>query len=298
VKRKSLGASLRYVPYVFVLPFLISFAVFYVYPIAASVVMSFQNVVPGRTAFIGLDNYRRIVDQDFFDALRVSFTYTAVTILILIPGPLVLAAMLNVGRRRTNTVFRALYFLPSLVSVVVAGTIFRLIFATSARGMANTILSWLKIPAVDWIMGGSLTAMSLMVAVAVWRWTGVNVVYFMSGLQSIPEELYEAAEIDGAGPLRKFFALTVPLLKPTVIFVTTISVFGGFAMFEESYIFWRGLSPNNVGLTLVGLLFKRGFQQGELGLGSAVGIVLIAVVFAVSMAQLKLFGFFKQEEKE
>jgi arabinosaccharide transport system permease protein len=162
--------------------------------------------------------------------------------------------------------------------------------------MANTILSWFKVPSIDWIVGGSFTAMFLMVIVAVWRWTGVNIVYFMSGLQSIPEELYEAAEIDGAGPLRQFLTLTVPLLKPTIIFVTTISVFGGFAMFEESYIFWRGLSPNNVGLTMVGLLFKRGFQQGELGLGSAVGILLIVVVFAVSMIQLNLFGFFKKEE--
>ncbi len=99
-------------------------------------------------------------------------------------------------------------------------------------------------------MSGS-TSMFLLVLVAVWRWLGVNIIYFMSGLQNIPEELYEAAQMDGAGTLQKFLKITLPLLKPTIIFVTTISVFGGFAMFEESYIFWQGNSPNNSGLTLL-----------------------------------------------
>lgn len=294
--RKTLSrGSMRWVPYVFVLPLIVSFVVFYLYPIAATILMSFQDVVPGQTRFIGTANYNRMVSEEFFKALKNSFIYTASTILILIPMPVVIAAMLNGRRARLNAAYRSLFFLPSLVSVVVAGTIFRLMFASDARAVVNTVIVLLGGTPMDWILGGAFQAMLLMVMVAVWRWTGVNIVYFLSGLQTIPGELYEAADMDGVGTLARFLYITLPLLKPTIIFVTTISIFGGFAMFEESYIFWQGQSPNNVGLTMVGLIYKKGFQTGSMGLASAIGIVLMMVVFATSIAALKLFGFFKRE---
>ena len=282
-------------PYLFVAPFLISFAAFYLYPILSSILMSFQEIVPGETKFIGFANYEKLLSEEFFKAVSNSFQYTAYTILILIPVPIVLAIMLNGGYRRLNTVYRAMFFLPSLVSVVVAGTIFRLIFAGSGRAIINSIGHWFGLPPVDWIMGGS-TAMFLLVMVAVWRWLGVNIIYFMSGLQNIPEELYEAAQMDGAGTWQKFWRITLPLLKPTIVFVTTISVFGGFAMFEESYIFWQGNSPNNSALTIVGLIYQKGFQLGDFGIASAIGLVLMAIVFVVSVVQLNLFGFFRKED--
>jgi arabinosaccharide transport system permease protein len=115
-------------------------------------------------------------------------------------------------------------------------------------------------------------------------------------LQAIPDELYEAADIDGASPSQKLWRITIPLLKNTTIFVTTISIFGGFAMFEESFILWAGKpSPNNVGLTIVGHLYNKGFQEGEMGMASAIGIVLLIIVFSLSISFLKLFGFFEAE---
>lgn len=293
---KSLTNTMRVAPYVFVAPFLVAFLCFYLYPIGTTVLMSFQNVVPGQTSFIGLTNYARIVDADFLDALRVGFIYTFLTIAILVPLPIVFAVLLNSGAKRLNAVHRAMFFLPSLVSVVVAGTVFRLMFASTDKAIINSLLKLVGINPVDWIMGGAPQAMFLMVMLATWRWLGVNLIYFLSGLQSIPEELYEAAEMDGANPVQRFMRITLPLLKPTIIFVTTISIFGGFAMFEESYMFWQGLSPNNVGLTMVGLLFKRGFQQGDLGMASTYGLVLMLIVFTLSILQLKLFGFFKKED--
>jgi arabinosaccharide transport system permease protein len=286
---------MRRAPYVFVLPFIISVLVFYLYPIIATIVMSFQDVVPGETRFIGTANYQKMFSEDFSKALGNSFKYTAFTILILIPVPVILAVMLNTHRRRTNAAYRAVLFLPSLVSVVVAGTIFRLMFAYSPRAVINAVIVALGGRATDWVLGGAAQAMFLMVMIAVWRWTGVNIVYFLSGLQSIPSELYEAADMDGARPLRRLFSITLPLLKPTIIFVTTISIFGGFAMFEESFIFWQGQSPNNVGLTMVGLIYKKGFQTGSMGLASAIGIVLMVVIFIVSVIALRSFGFFKRE---
>jgi len=293
---KSRLNTMRVAPYVFVAPFLVAFVCFYLYPIATTILMSFQNVVPGQTSFIGLTNYGNIINSDFWDALRVGLIYTVLTIAILVPVPIVFAVLLNSGSRRLNTVHRAMFFLPSLVSVVVAGTVFRLMFASTDKAVVNGVLKMVGINPVDWLLGGAAQAMFLMVFLATWRWLGVNLIYFISGLQAIPEELYEAAEIDGANPLQRFFRITLPLLKPTIVFVTTISIFGGFAMFEESYIFWQGLSPNNVGLTMVGLLYKRGFQQGDLGMASTYGLVLMIIVFTLSLAQLKLFGFFRKED--
>lgn len=295
MKQSLFQSSMRRAPYVFVLPFIISVLVFYLYPIIATIVMSFQDVVPGETRFIGTANYQKMFSEDFSKALGNSFKYTAFTILILIPVPVILAVMLNTHRRRTNAAYRAVLFLPSLVSVVVAGTIFRLMFAYSPRAVINAVIVALGGRATDWVLGGAAQAMFLMVMIAVWRWTGVNIVYFLSGLQSIPSELYEAADMDGARPLRRLFSITLPLLKPTIIFVTTISIFGGFAMFEESFIFWQGQSPNNVGLTMVGLIYKKGFQTGSMGLASAIGIVLMVVIFIVSVIALRSFGFFKRE---
>jgi arabinosaccharide transport system permease protein len=121
--------------------------------------------------------------------------------------------------------------------------------------------------------------------------------YFLSALQNIPKELYESADIDGAGVLGKFFRITLPLLKPITSYVLTISIYGGFAMFTESYMLWgsRG-SPQDIGLTMVGYIYQQGFQYFELGFGSTIGLVLLLITLGVSMLQLKLTGMFGKEE--
>ena len=272
---------------------------FYLYPLVSTVIMSFQEIIPGQTRFIGLLNYERLMNPLMYKAVWNSFRYTLFTILILIPVPILLAVMLNNPRNPANAIFRAAMFIPTLVSVVVAGTIIRLMFAANPSAMVNTVLGLFGVKPSDWVMGSSATAMALLVGMATWRWTGVNIVYYLSGLQNIPQELYEAANIDGASASYRFFHITIPLLKPTIIFLTTISIFGGFAMFEESYILWSGLagggSPNNVGLTMVGYIYLKGFQGGAMGLGSAIGLILFLIVLVVSILQLNLFGFFKRE---
>jgi len=172
----------------------------------------------------------------------------------------------------------------------------RLLFASSNRSIANTIAIALNAEPRQWLLAGSSQAMVLLLILALWRWVGVNIIYFLSGLQTIPDELYEAADIDGASPLQKLWRITIPLVRSTTIFVTTISIFGGLAMFEESYILWSGTaSPNNVGLTIVGYLYKKGFQEGEMGMTSAIGIVLLFIVFTLNSSFLKIFGFFDTE---
>ena len=285
----------RMVPYLFIMPFIITFFLIYSYPIVNSIVMSFQEIVPGETRFIGFDNYTLLKDPRFHKALWNSLRYTFWTLAVLIPLPILLAVMLNSPDQKGRTAFRSVFFVPSLVSVVVAGTVLRLIFAGSERGMANQIMAALGLAVHDWRLEGPGLAMFLLVLLATWRWLGVNIVYFLAGLQNIPQELYEASRIDGANRFQQFRRITLPLLKPTIVFVVTISIFGGFAMFEESYIFWQANSPNSIGLTIVGYLWRKGFQQGELGAAAAIGVVLLFIILAFNMTSLKLFGFGKED---
>lgn len=295
---KSHYNSMKVAPYVFILPFILSFLIFYLYPIISTFIMSFQQVYPGQIDFIGWTNYTKLDNPEFKVALQNSFRYTVYTISLLIPIPLLLSVLLNTGNRSYNSLYRSILYVPSLVSIVVAGTIMRLLLASSSKSIVNTIAAVFGAEPRQWLLGGPTQAMLLLLILALWRWVGVNIIYYLSGLQNIPDELYEAANIDGASALQKLWRITIPLLKRTTIFVTTISIFGGFAMFEESFILWAGKpSPNNVGLTIVGYLYNKGFQEGEMGMASAIGIVLLIIVFTLSVSLLKIFGFFAEEGK-
>ena len=296
--KQTIGTS-KITPYVFIFPFIASFLIFYLYPIISTFIMGFQLVYPGQVEFIGLGNYRKLNNPEFKVALKNSFRYTVYTITLLIPLPLLLSVWLNSGNKTVNTIYRSILYVPTLISVVVAGTIMRLLFASSNRSIVNTIAIALGAEPRQWLLGGPSQAMILLLILALWRWVGVNIIYFLSGLQAIPDELYEAADIDGASPLQKLWRITIPLVKNTTIFVTTISIFGGLAMFEESYILWAGTaSPNNAGLTIVGYLYKKGFQEGEMGMTSAIGIVLLLIVFTLNTTFLKTFGFFDTEGRQ
>ncbi len=281
-------------PYIFVAPFILSLLMIYLYPLISTVIMSFQEIVPGETKFIGFDNYKRLSDPSFFKAIQNSIIYTVLTISLLIPIPMIFATILNSKSFIGSKFFRSVFFVPSLVSVVVAGTIVRLIFAEADTALINTIISHFGIEPQNWLFGTRVHAMFLLLILALWRWTGINIIYFLSGLQTIPHALYEAADIDGASTVQKFMVITMPLLKPIIVFVTTISILGGLSMFEESYILWQGISPDNNGLTIVGYIYRKGFQHGELGLGSAVGLVLLLIVVFFNVVQLFFRGFFKK----
>lgn len=286
--------SYKVAPYIFVLPFLISFLVFFLYPITSTIIMSFQNVLgPGQNEFIGFKNYTDLLNTHFYTAVWNSVRYTFWTLVVLIPMPVVLAVFLNSKVLPFKKFFRAALFMPALTSVVVAGIVFRLIFAETPGAPLNSILAFFSLQPVEWLNTTSIT-IPILVVLATWRWTGINIVYFLSGLQNIPKELYESSDIDGAGVLDKFFYITVPLLKPVIIYVLTISVYGGFAMFTESYVFWSNHSPEDAGLTIVGYLYQQGFEQGSLGFASATGIVLLLIVLILNLIQLRFFGMFRK----
>lgn len=292
----SLLYSQKIAPYVFVLPFIISFSIFFAYPVVSAFIMSFQEIVPGTTKYVGVENYKELWNPSFFKAIKNSTIYTALTLLLLIPIPLLLAAFLNSKVMIFKNFFRSTLFIPALTSVVVAGTIFRLAFGELDGSLMNTFITALGFDKQRWLGERWLGMMTLLI-LACWRWMGINMLYFMAGLQNISKEVYESAEIDGANTWKKFTNITVPLLKPITIYVFTISIYGGYAMFTESYMLWSGnRSPKDIGLTMVGYLYRSGWEQNNLGLGAAVGIVLLAITFIITFVQLNLFGLFKKEE--
>lgn len=295
---KNVLYSQRLAPYFFIAPFVITLLVFWAVPLVRTFVMSTQEVVFGQSSFVGAENYERLWnDRVFWQALYNSVRYMVLTLVLLIPIPLVLAAIVNskIGSGRLKNLFKASVFVPGLTSVVVAGIIFRLMFAETGTGLVNQAISLFGADPVRWLrtdVGGLIALLAL----AMWRYTGVNILYFLSGMQSIPDVLYEAASIDGAGKFRKFFSITLPNLKPTLVYVTTISIYGGLAMFLESFMLYAGnISPNNQGLTVVGYLYRMGIEQNDLGFASAVGVVLLLLIMTINLTYLRLTGTFKKE---
>lgn len=298
MKIKRILYSQKAAPYVFVIPFIISFCMFWIYPLCSTIIMSFQDITATGTEWVGLKNYSKLLkDTVFHTAVKNSMQYMLITVALLIPFPMLFAVLMDSRLVKAKGVWKAFLYLPALTSVVISGTLFRLMFSEYPTGQLNVITTALGLGTFKWLKVKA-TAMFAMVLVCCWRWTGVNMLYFLSGLKSIDDSLYESADIDGASAIKKFRYITVPLLKPTIIYVLTISVYAGLAMFMESFMLYSGTpdSPNNIGLTIVGYLYKRGIAKNQLGYGSSVGLVLLILALLINVVQLVLNGTFKKEE--
>lgn len=283
-------------PYVFILPFVLSFLIFFLYPMMSTFQMSLQSIKGFDTVkFIGLKNYQNLFNRQFFNALSVTARYTFWTILILIPTPLVLASVISSPTARGGNFYKSALFMPALTSVVMAGLFFKFAFAEQETALINSILTFFGVEPYRFLYTKT-GAMIVMVLFCSWKWMGVNLIYYLSALKSIPAEIYESAEIDGANKFQQFFSITVPSVKPTIIYVLTISVYGGFSMFAESFTLFNGArSPGDIGTTLVGFIYNQGINQNNFGLASAAGLVLLALVMVINVIQLALTGSFKKE---
>jgi len=293
---KKFFYSQKIAPYVFVLPFVLTVLIFWIAPISNGVLLSFQDVL--KDQWVGTKNYTRLLsDKIFLKAILNSLKYMIGTLVLLIPFPMLFASLLNSKLMVKANFFKSIYFLPALTSVVVAGTIFRLMFGEASGSLANQVMIAIGQSPIKWLKG-PWTSYVILLIIACWRWTGVNILYFLAGLQSIPGELYEAASIDGASKWQQFKAISMPLVKPTTVYVLTISIYAGLSMFLESYMIFKGNnSPNNIGLTIVGYLYRQGIEKRAMGYACAVGIVLLLSVMIVNLVQLKLTGTFDKEEK-
>lgn len=283
--------SKKVVPYIFVLPFFLSFSVLTLYPAINGIIMSFRQILPGVVENVGFDNYARVFNLNFYDALWNTVIYVLCTTVLLTIVPMLLAIFLNSETIKLKTIFRASLFLPALTSTIVGGMIFRLMFSESSTSIGNQLISLIGLGPLEWRYS-AVTAMFLMVILAFWRWTGVNLLYYLAALQNISESLYEQADIDGVSAWDKLRLITIPHLKPITVFVSTITIINGFRMFEESFVYWEATSPGNIGLTIVGYIYQQGVGQNDLGFGAAIGVVLMIIIFIISSIYLGLTGTF------
>ena len=289
---RELLYSQKLAPYVFVAPFIITFAVFFVYPMITTVLMSFQEITGSGTTWVGFKNYQDMfANKNFYTAVSNSMTYMLLTCAILIPVPMVLAYIAESKFSKAGKFFKTVAFMPVLCSVVVAGIIFRMMFSELDGALMNQARGVFGLEPITWLKGAG-TSMFAMVLLCFWRWTGMNMLYYMAGLKAIPSELYEAADIDGANSFQKFTKIVLPLLKPTTIYVLTISIYAGLSMFTESYMIFGGNnSPKNYGLTIVGYLYRYGFEKvDKFGFASAVGLVLMVGSLVITLIQLWVTG--------
>jgi len=295
-KIKNIFYSRKLAPYIFVFPFVISFFVFFLYPTISTFIMSFQKIEGfNNVTFIGLNNYKRLGNEHFYNALKSSTIYMLCMVAIMIPVPIVLATLLNSPKLKAKNFFRSALFVPALTSVIIAGIAFRLLFSELDTGFFNKILISFGGNVVNWKMG-YWTGMLMMVTLASWRQLGVNIIYCLSALQNVPAELYESADIDGANNFQMFTNITLPQVKPILIYILTITILEGYRMFTEGYVFWNESNPGDIGLTIVRYIYQQAFQRNDLGMGSAIGVVLMVIVLGINIIQLKSFGLFEKED--
>lgn len=299
-KRRSYSGNFfnnpKIVPYVFVSPFILFLLVVYLYPSIATVLMSFQKINgPTSTEWIGTMNYQRLFTRNYWMALETTTRYTIWNVAILTSVPLLIAVFLKSRYVVASGFFKSLFFVPALTSIIVAGIVFRLAFGSLETALVNRLVILMGLQPQDWLMQKE-TANFVMITLTLWRWLGVNIVYYYSGLQAIPEDLYEASTIDGANAVQQFIHVTLPGLRPVIIYVLTITVLGGFSMFTESVALWQQNNPGGIGRTIVGYMYMMGFYKNNMGMASAVGLTLLVLVVAANMMQLVLMGFFKKEE--
>ncbi|MCE7002690.1 sugar ABC transporter permease [Kibdelosporangium philippinense] len=275
---------LKYLPhYLAISPFFILFAVFGAYPVLYSLYLAFQRWDGiGPTEFIGISNFEFLVtDLEFWNSVGNTFI---IWIMSTVPMT-ILALLIAVGLNsavRFKGAYRIAYFTPNVTSIVAMSIVFSSIFSPEF-GILNAFMSWLGLDPVEWSTDpwGIKIAISVMI---IWRWVGYNAIIFLAGLQAIPQEMYEAAKIDGAGPIQTFFKVTLPLLRPVLLFSVVMSAINGLQIFAEAQILVgeRG-GPEDAGMTMVLYFYNQAFLENDFGYGAAIawGIFVIVLLFAI-----------------
>ncbi|RKL68471.1 lactose ABC transporter permease [Salipaludibacillus neizhouensis] len=275
------------VPYFFIAPAVILFAIFTLYPILASLYLSFQTYEGGTYTFAGLDNYTRLMgDSIFWTALSNTFFIFIFQVPIMLILAMILASVLNSQLLRLKGFFRVSFFLPAVTSLVAYSLLFSIMLQNN--GLFNEILSYVGIDAIPWLSDSFWAKFSIVMAMT-WRWTGYNMIIFLAALQNIPEEMYEAASIDGAGKIRQFFSITVPSLKPIILFAGILSTIGTLQLFDEPFNLTSG-GPGNATMTLGLYIYENGFEYFDFSYGSAIAYVVVMLVAILSYVQFKFTG--------
>jgi multiple sugar transport system permease protein len=280
--------------YLFVLPVVVSLSVFLIGPIFYAFYISFHEfsfLAPDQAKWIGLDNYVKLFqDPRFLTAFKNTSFYSLGVVPIQICIALILALIVD-SKIKGKTFFRVVYFLPTVTSTVAVSVMFMYLFKND--GIVNLLLkNYLGLPTYDWF-GSIRFALPSTMIMAIWTTVGQFMVIYLAGLQDIPTELYEAAEVDGGTPWQKLRFITWPMLRPTTFFVLIMSIIGTFQVFDQMYVISKGEGgPQDATLTVVFYLYRAAFKDFDMGYASAMAFVLFLIILTLTFIQRK---FFKEE---
>ncbi|WP_242426300.1 sugar ABC transporter permease [Vibrio sp. qd031] len=272
----------------FVLPAVILIALFLLYPIAESLWMSLHSGKGVVTKFVGLRNVERLFnDPVFLKALSNTFIFLIVQVPIMILLSLILSSCLNQPNLKFRGFFRLAIFLPCVTSLVAYSILFKSMFALD--GVINSTLLWLGIieSAIPWMTDPFWAKVMIIIAIT-WRWTGYNMIFYLSAMQNIDKSIYEAAKIEGVSPVRQFFFITVPLLKPTILFTSIMSTIGTLQVFDEVMNMTQG-GPANETLTLSLYIYNLSFKfVPNFGYAATVSYVIVFFAAILAILQFKI----------
>jgi multiple sugar transport system permease protein len=276
--------------YLFLAPFFVFYCILKLWPIINGFWISLHRweTIGTNVSFIGVGNYQRILqDRLFWEAVQHTLAFTMLSTPVLITAGLGLALILN-RPLFSGGVFRTLYYLPNVLSISVIGLIFVAVLGASDAGLVNTFLRHLGISPIAFLLDTNWAMPSLVLA-TLWWTVGFNMLVLLAGLQSIPEEVSDAAKVDGAGEWQRFWYITLPLLRRPLTLVTILQIISSFQVFGVIDVMTKG-GPGGQTRSIVYYIFERSFKEYQLGYGSAIAFILFAVLFVLSIMQLRLFS--------
>ncbi len=288
------------ISYLFIAPSILVFTIFFLIPIAVSLYLSFTEYnVFQSPRWIGLQNFKEIFnDSLFWKALVNTIVYMAITVPLGVIISLSISIILN-AKVKLNGLFRTTFLLPTVTSIVALSIIWKWLYRGGKYGLINAVLMQFGIQSVEWLFDPRFTLPAIMV-MSIWAGLGTNIILFTAGLQTIPRAMYEAADIDGANRWSKLFYLTIPMLKPTLIYVCITSIIYAIQVFEQVFIMTAETGTVggilNSALTLVMYLYYKGFTRYQMGYASALAYIIFFIILVISLINIKFFNA-KEEYK-
>ena len=277
----------KYTPYLFLLPAAAVLIVFFFIPFFQTFGLSFFDYSSSiyHPTFNGLDNYVKLFKEPvFYKVMFNTFMYLVIAVPFLVTFPLFLAILIN-QKIRGITLYKILLYLPVIVSIVVAAIAFKWLYA--GQGILNYALSLVHLPPINWLIDTKWALFSVAV-VTIWKGIGYYMMIYLASLMSVPQELYEACDIDGAGFIRKHLTVTIPHIMPTIALVSTISTISAMKVFAEIYVMTKG-GPLDSTKTIVYYIYERAFENLDLGYASALAVVLLVIVMIFSLINILCF---------
>jgi ABC-type sugar transport system permease subunit len=275
-------------PYLFLLPFFLIYLVFLIYPVLAAFRLSFyESSGFGGDTFTGLANYTRLMqDSRYLEALKNTTIYALASVFILSPLALLVAVAIRsfvVPTAAFKSFYRIIFFLPFITSFVVIALMFNLVF-NNEYGLLNNALTAIGLPSLDWLRDERVALLAIII-VAIWTYIGINALYFLAGLQNIPEEVLEASAVDGATRWQTFWRVTLPLLRPVILFVIVQATIFSYQIFEIPFLLTNG-GPSDATLTLAIYLYEVGFREFDRGYAAAIGYSMAVIAVVLAAAQI------------